>query len=254
VIDLTGKTALVTGSSRGIGKACALRLAESGADVVINYVTSRSAAEEVARSIMSMGRRAAVVKADVTFQEDVVSMVDYIRDSFGSLDIVISNAASGGFRPLIATTPMNFEAAMNTNVRALMFLVQSALPLLERSAGRSKVIGISSHGSFLALPMYGIIGATKAALESMIRHFALEIGNRGVNLNVLLAGLVETDSSTQIPGFQQFSKATQERLMVGKRTLLASDVADAALYLASPLSDLVQGQTLIVDGGASIHA
>ena len=254
MIDLTGHVALVTGSSRGIGSACAMRLAESGADVIVNYVTSRSAAEEVARRILALGRRSVVVKADISEEEDVLSMINFVRDTFGVLDILVSNAATGGFRPLLATTARNFEAAMNTNVRALLFLIQVALPLLERSKGRAKVIGISSLGSIKAMPMYGLTGSTKAALESMIRHFALEIGNRGINLNVIQAGLVDTDSTHQIPNFRRVMELQKSKNMVGERQLMPEDVADAVLYLASPLSDMVQGQTLVIDGGASINA
>src|SRR4029450_6310247 len=127
MIDLSGKVALVTGSSRGIGRACAVRLAEAGADVIVNYVTSRSAAEEVAREISNLGRRTALVKADVSEQDDVVSLMDFVRDTFGRLDILVSNAATGGFRALLATNPRHFEAAMNTNVRALLYLVQAAM-------------------------------------------------------------------------------------------------------------------------------
>jgi enoyl-[acyl-carrier protein] reductase III len=252
MIDLTGRVALVTGSSRGIGRACALRLAEAGADVIVNYVTSRSAAEEVSEQISALGRRTAIVKADVSEQDDVISMIDFIKDTFGNLDILVSNAATGGFRPLLTTTARHFEAAMNTNVRALIFLIQASLPLLERSEGCAKVIGLSSHGSHLALPMYGLIGSTKAALESIIRHFALEIGKRGVNLNVVQAGLVETDSTRQLPGSEQLFLRSQTASMVKDRIMDVGAVADAVLYLASPLSDMIQGQTLVVDGGASI--
>ncbi len=161
MIDLSGRVALVTGSSRGIGKECAIRLAEAGADIIVNYSTSKTAAEEVAKTIQRLGRRVAIVKADVTWQEDVISMMKFVDDAFGSLDILVSNAASGGFRPLTGTTALNFEAAMNTNVRALLFLVQAALPMLERSKGHAKVIGLSSHGSVLALPMYGLVAAPR---------------------------------------------------------------------------------------------
>lgn len=254
MIDLQGRVALVTGSSQGIGKACALRLAEAGADVVVNYVSSRSAAEEVAGSIQAMGRRTAVVKADVGEQDDVNAMMQFVQEAFGRLDVLVSNAATGGFRPLMLATAQHFETAMNTNVRSLIFLMQAALPLLTQGPWRAKVIGLSSHGSFLALPMYGIVGSSKAALESLIRHFALEIGDQGVNLNVVQAGLVDTNSSRNIPNLAEVQAGWTARSMVGDRPLEAGDVADVVVYLASPLSDMVQGQTIVVDGGVSIHA
>ncbi|HYU53208.1 MAG TPA: SDR family oxidoreductase [Gemmatimonadaceae bacterium] len=254
MIDLSGRVALVTGSSRGIGRACAIRLAEAGADVIINYVTSHSAADEVARQVAALGRRTAIVKADVSEQSDIIAMVSFVRDAFGALDILVSNAATGGFRPLLATTARQFEAAMNTNVRALVFLVQAALPLLEQRQGRARVIAISSHGSHLALPMYGLIGSTKAALESLIRHFAFELGKRGINLNVVQAGLVETDSTRAIPDHEALFARARARTLARDCQVDAGDVADAVVYLSSDLSAMVQGHVLVVDGGASIHA
>jgi len=253
MIDLTGKVALITGGSRGIGRACAERLAEAGADIAINYVSSIEHAQETVAAVQQLGRRAVAIRADVSEQEDVSEMIDHVRQTFGRLDILVSNAATGGFRLLIGASARNFEAAMNTNVRALMFLVQSALPLLERSNGRSKVVALSSHGSQMALPMYGLIGASKAALEAMVRHLTLEIGDRGINLNVVMAGLVETDSTRHIPNSRQIFDSRRDKTMTGQRMLTPADVADAVLYLASPLSDQVQGATLVVDGGAAIH-
>lgn len=255
MIDLSGKVALVTGSSRGIGKACALRLAEAGADVVVNYVTNRQAAMELADTIANLGREVLVVKADVSEEDDVRSMMEAVKERFGRLDILVSNAATGGFRPLLGATERNFQAAFHTNVLALVYLVQAALPLMERKEGdgRSKVIALSSHGSHMALPFYGLIGSSKAALESLVRHLTLEVGNRGVNVNVVKAGLVETDSTRKVPYADKMFAARTERSMVGDRALEPSDVADAVLFLASPLSDLVQGETLTVDGGMAIH-
>ena len=254
MIDLTGKVALITGSSRGIGRTCAIRLAEAGADIVVNYVSSRSAAEDVAREVMARGREVAVIKADMGEPEDVEVMIDYVRDTFGRIDVLVSNAATGGFRPLVATMPKHFEAAMRINVQAFISLVQSALPLLERSEGRSSVIAMSSHGSHRALPAYGLIGSTKAALESMVRHFALELGGRGINFNIVQAGLVETDSFLQMPYREKILEAKRARSLTGDRYLSAEDVADCVTFLASPMSDLVQGATLVVDAGANILA
>lgn len=253
MIDLTGKVALVTGSSRGIGRACALALADAGADVVINYVSSEESALEVAEQIHAMGRSVAVIRADVSEREDVDEMIKEVKMIFGGLDILVSNAATGGFRPLIATSDRNFEAAMNMNVRPVLYLIQAALPLLESSEDRAKVIAISSHGSFMALPMYGTIGCSKAALESVMRHFALELGDRNVNFNIVRAGLVPTDSTSRLPGAQEMFAGRIHKSMTGDRLLEAEDVANTVLYLASPLSDLVQGETITVDGGAAIH-
>lgn len=254
MINLEGKVALVTGGSRGIGRACALRLAEAGADVVVNYVTSESAAREVAEAVLLQGRRAAIVKADVGEAEDVASLVEFIEANFGRLDILVSNAATGGFRSLLEASPRNFEAAMKTNVLALLHLVQQSVGLLERSPGRAKVITLSSHGSHLALPMYGLIGGSKAALESIVRHLALELGGRGINFNVVKAGAVETDSTRRLPFADELFSGGNYRGMTGDRQLTVEDVANAVLFLASDLADMVQGETLTVDCGAAVHA
>ncbi len=254
MIDLTGRVALVTGGSRGIGQACVLRLAEAGADVVINYVTSQAASERVAEQVQALGVRVATVKADVGERDDCESMMEFVDQQFGRLDILVSNAATGGFRPLLALTARNFEATMKTNVMALIQLVQSGVRLLERADGRGKVIAISSHGSSMAIPMYGAVGSSKAAMESICRHLALELGERGINVNVVKAGLVETDSTRKIPYADQLFASRKFRSMTGDRFLEVGDVANAMLFLASPLSDMVQGETLTVDGGAQVHA
>jgi len=253
MINLENYVALVTGGSRGIGRATALRLAEAGADVVLNYVTSQSSAREVAEQITALGRRAATVKADVSEPEDILSMAAFVGKEFGKIDIVVSNAASGGFRHVMDATPKHFEAAMKTNVQALMLLAQACVPWMTDESHRRKIIALSSHGSHLALPAYGLIGASKAALESLARHLALELGNRGINVNVVLAGLVETDSTRSFPGAETAFETVDARRLVNGRSLSPDEVANAVLFLASPLSDLVQGQTLVVDGGETLH-
>ena len=148
-------------------------------------------------------------------QDDVISMMDFIKEHFDGLDIMVSNAATGGFRHLLATNARHFEAAMNTNVRALLFLMQVAMPMLERTEGRAKAIALSSHGPHRAQPMYGLIGSTKASLESLVRHFAMDVGGRGVNLNIVKAGLVQTES------FKQLRQAWAGAL--GPQVILAQD-------------------------------
>ena len=253
MIDLSGQVALVTGGSRGIGRACAIKLAEAGADVVINYVTSRTAAMEVAVAVDRLGCKAYVVKADMGEEDDVESMVEFIANTIGKLDIIVSNAATGGFRPLLASNTRHFHTTMNINVLSLVYLTKAALPLLEQGPHRGKVVAISSTGSHMALPMYGLIGGSKAALESIARHLTLEVGDRGVNVNVVKAGLVDTDSTRRIPFSDRILAQRNDKCMVGERELMPEDVANAVLFLASPLSDLIQGETITVDGGAAIH-
>ncbi|MDR2171978.1 MAG: SDR family oxidoreductase [Planctomycetaceae bacterium] len=252
-IDLTNKVALVTGASRGIGRATAIQLASAGADVIVNYMTSRSAAEDTANEIIQLGRQAWIIKADVSEKEDVETMFDFIKNEIGRLDILVSNAATGGFRPLLAASNKNFDAAFHTNVLALMYLVQSAIPLMEKKPTRGKIITISSHGAIAGLPMYGLVGSSKAALESLVRHFTLEIGDRGININVVRAGLVATDSSKRLPNAEQLFKNQINFTQVGERILAPEDVANTILFLASPLSDMIQGETITIDGGAAIR-
>ncbi|MHB1861429.1 MAG: SDR family oxidoreductase [Gemmatimonadaceae bacterium] len=251
MIDLSNKICLVTGASRGIGRASALRLALAGADVAVNYLTSQGAAREVAEEIRQMGRQAAVVKADVSEPDDVRAMVEFLGERFGRLDALVSNVATGGFRSLADTTPQHIQAAMATNVTPLLTLTQAALPLFAKAEGRAKVVAMSSHGSHRALPAYATIGTSKAALESLVRHLALELGGH-INFNIVLAGLVETDS-TRIAPPEAFERA-RAAMMVDGRPLTAGDVADAVVFLCSAVSDLIQGQTIIVDGGASLRA
>ena len=216
-------------------------------------MTSGREADELAAQIAALGRNVACVRADVGQEEDVEDMVGFVRQEFGRLDVLVHNAATGGFRPLAATTQRHFDAAMHTNVLSLVHLLKAAAPLLESATARGKVVVLSSHGTHMALPMYGLIGGSKAALTALARHWALELGDRGVNVNVVEAGLVETDSTRRLPGAAEMFAGRKHKTMMGERMLEACDVADAVLFLASPLSDLVQGQTLVVDGGAAIH-
>lgn len=255
MIDLRDCVALVTGGSRGIGRATALRLARAGADVVITYLNARGDAEETAEAVQALGRRTVAVRVDLSEPEDAANLVDYVADEFGRLDFIVSNAAGGGFRPLLSTDPDQLERALRINVSAFMVLLERAAPHLERSPDetRSKVVSISSWGAERALPMYGAIGACKAALESMTRHAALELGPRGVNVNCVRAGVVDTASLRELPGSEHVLAERRTRSLVGDVDLSPEAVADAVLYLCSPLAERVQGHTLIVDGGQSLH-
>ncbi len=250
---LDGRVALVTGASRGIGRGTALRLAEEGADIVINYASSRSNADSLAEQIAAMGRNAYVIKADVSQKDDVDSMINYIRTEIGQLDIIVSNAATGGFRPMMSATLNNFRAAFETNTLPMILLTQAAADLLGKSQWRGKVVGISSHGAHKALPQYGLIGASKAALEAIVRHLALELGEK-INFNIVKAGLVDTDSGRRLPNSDILFQEAPKHACVGNRLVTPRDVGNAILFLCTPESDMVQGTVLLVDGGADIHS
>lgn len=257
MIDLSGQVALVTGGSRGIGQATAVALARAGADVAITYLNAPEDAQDTAASVLELGRRALVLRADLSEIEDAALVVDAVVEGLGRLDVVVSNAAGGGFRPIMEVDADNFAYAMNLNVRALLLLAQAAAPHLERrgdGAARARIITLSSWGAERALPMYGAIGASKAALESATRHLALELGPRGVNVNCVRAGVVDTGAIRTLPGAQAVLDARRQRALAGDRNVTPEDVAHAVVFLASRMADQVQGQTLIVDGGTSLHA
>jgi enoyl-[acyl-carrier protein] reductase III len=245
VIDLTGQVALVTGGSRGIGRGIALRLAQAGADVVLNFVQAREEADRTAEQIAALGRRVAEVQADVSEPEDIQAMLEWIGETFGRLNVLVSTAVDRAESRLLDATPERFTAAMNTNARALILLVQSALPWLRSSSGRGKVVAISDWSAAFAAPGWGLRGASKAAMESAVRHLALELGTQGINVNAVQVGTIDGDARGQSP--QEFPHQSTER-----RSFSAEAVADAVLFLASPLSDFLQGQTLVVDGGLSV--
>lgn len=254
MITLQNAVSLVTGSSRGIGRAIALKLAQSGSDVCVTYLNSPRDARELAEEIQALGRRAIVVKADMSEAEDIEALVEVLSTEFGKLDVLVSNAAGGGFRTLLDSSVSQFEYAMRINVQALMLLARYATPLLQKSTlARAKLLTMSSLGGTRALPMYGLIGAAKGAVESMTRHLAYELGPLGINVNCICAGTVDTGALDFLPNKEAILSARRQRSLVGDSDLTPEDVAGVALFLASPLADKIQGQTLVIDGGTSIH-
>ena len=179
--------------------------------------------------------------------------MDVIGEHFGQLDIIVSNAAAGGFRPLTQVTPAGFDSILRMNTAPLLWLTQTALPLLQASKGISRVIAISSHGSIRGIANYGLIGTSKAALESLVRHLAFELGRSGVNFNAIMPGIVATDAIRTLPGAAGMLKSVEDQILVRDRMLQPADVAGTVLFLASSLSELIQGQVIVVDGGISIR-
>ena len=249
MFKLDGKVALITGGSRGIGRAIALRLAEYGADVVVNYVRHRGDAEDTVAAIEKKGVRCLAVKANVAQEEDVIRMYDEIRKRHDRLDIVVSNAASGVLKPAMELTIRHWNWAMDINARALLTLTQHAVPMM-RAGGR--ILAVSSLGAVRAVPNYTVVGASKAALESLVRHLAVELGPKGINVNTISAGVVDTDALKKFPNRDEIINLSLARTPLGRLTT-PEDVADLALFLCSDLATMIHGQTVVVDGGYAIQ-
>lgn len=255
-IDFTGQAALVTGGSRGIGRAIAVRLAGAGARVAINFLRNRKAAEETARTIAEAGGEALILRANVAEEEHVERMVAEIREKFGRLDILVSNAASGVLKPASEITARHFEWTVQINAQAFLLLVQKALPLLEAHASASapaRVLAVSSLGAIRAIPFYAAVGASKGALESLVRHLALELGPRHIRVNIVSPGVVDTDALRHFPNREAMLEFSARHTPAG-RLVSPEDVADVVLLLSSPLAAMIHGQTIVVDGGYSIVA
>jgi len=245
---LCGKTALVTGGSRGIGRAIALKLAKAGCDVALLYHLSHDEAEEVCHAVRGIGRRAQAVQADVSDPEIMSESFEALQKHFDRFDIVVSNAATGVLKPALELTLKHWRRCMETNALALAFLAQHAVPLMP-AGGR--IIAISSLGAARAIPKYAFIGASKAALESLVRSLAQELGPRGIRVNVVSAGVVDTDALKSFPNREQLLEEFARRAPAGP-TLTPADVADAVYLLCQPEAAMITGHTLVVDAGYCI--
>jgi len=249
MIDLQGKVALVTGGSRGIGRAVALRLAGQGAAVVINYVRHRSSAEETVAAIEAVGGQCLALKANLADGASLNAMFVELRRHYERLDILVSNAASGVLRPVMELTSHHWDWAVNVNARALLLLTQQAAPLMGRGG---RIVAISSIGAVRAIPGYTVVGASKGALESLVRHLAVELGPLGMTINTVRAGVVDTDALKKFPNREEILAGSMARTPQGRLTT-PEDVADVTLFLCSNLAAMVHGQTIVVDGGYAIH-
>jgi len=250
-LKIRGKRALVTGSSRGIGRSIALSLADLKVDVAINYLRNRARAEETAREIEARGVRALVVKGNVAKPDHVERVFKAIDDSWGGLDIVVSNAASGVLRPARELTLHHFDWAMHINAAALLPITQQFLQISAR--GDKTLVAVSSLGALRAIPNYTAVGASKAALESMVRHLAAEFAPEGMRINAVSAGTVDTDALLHFPNREELLEGARKRTPAG-RLVRPQDVANVVVYLCTEYASMIHGQTLIVDGGYSILA
>ncbi len=242
---LGNKVAIVTGASRGIGRAIAEALAAEGATVVVNHRASAAQAREVVAAIEHAGGRAAAIQADMGVVADVRRLVRAAVERFGRLDILVNNAAVGALTPFSQVTERQFDQNFAVNARGPFFLIQEAAPLM-REGGR--IINISSCGTHIAqlsahLAVYLM---SKGALEQIAHTFAKELGARGITINSVLPGLVETELASMIPEARRNS--TVARTALG-RAGLPEDIAGVVVFLAGDAARWITGQSISVTGG-----
>ena len=245
---LTNKVALVTGAARGIGRAIARKLGSEGCDVAVNYYNSADESEALCAEIRALGRRSVAIQGSVGIPDSVDEIFAAFARNFDRLDIVVSNAASGVLKPTVEMGLKHFRWCMETNALALNLLAQRALPLMQ-DGGR--IIAMSSLGSVRAMPGYGFVGASKAALEALARSLAQELGPRGIRVNVVSAGVVDTDALAYFPNRDALLADFARRTPAGP-VLTPEDVAGAVYLLCLPEAAMINGHTLVVDGGFAI--
>ncbi|MGO4501484.1 MULTISPECIES: SDR family NAD(P)-dependent oxidoreductase [unclassified Dyella] len=245
---LTGKTALVTGASRGIGRAAALALAKEGAQVIVHYGNAQKEADAVVKEILAAGGRAQKVAADLSKPDGAHELARQVRDIVGHrLDILVANAGISKAASIEELTVDEFDQLFAVNVRAPYFLVQQLLPIMCKG---SSIIFTSSLVARAVAGTLSAYAATKGAVDTLVKHFAAALGERGIRVNAVAPGVVDTDMSN-------FTKTEEGRdralsMQALKRLATPADIADAMLFLATDGARWVTGETLRVDGGSRL--
>lgn len=242
-----GKSVLVTGGSRGIGRAIAYRFAELGAArVAIGYLRADRAAEEAGAGVRERGAEAVLLRGNIGDPERVVALLAEV----GPLDVIVANAATGVIRPALELEEKHWDWTLNGNARSLFTLARRAAPSMPPG---SAIVAISSLGATRVLEDYAAVGVSKAALEALVRYLAVELAPAGIRVNAVSAGLVETGALDYFANREQMLAYFRSRTPAG-RLVEPADVAEAVCFLASPSADMIRGQTLVVDGGYSVLA
>ena len=247
-----GKRVFITGGSGTIGRALCERFAARGAHIAFSYFSGHEAADATLRAVSraSGGKEPLVLRGNLWEPDAGASLAKELLAEWDHVDVFISNAASGVLKPTQELSAKHWDWCININARSFLLLANALAPKMP-SGGR--MLALSSYGATKAIPMYAAIGASKAALESIVRNLALELGPKGITVNAISPGIVETQALDYFPNKEDLIKVARMKTSMG-RLVTPDDVADVAEFMASPLADMIHGQTIHVDGGYSILA
>lgn len=250
--DLSGSLALVTGASRGIGRAAALALAHAGADLLLGVRPSSDVAE-LASSIRDMGRRVDILHMDAGVIDRCLSAIDKTIEQVGPIDILVNNVGGGIADAALDVTPTGFDQVMSLNVKAAFFISQVvARNLIEVNRG-GNIINVSSQASLVALPGESVYCLAKAAVSHMTRCLAVEWGEYGIRVNAVCPTFIETPGTAKALSKPAFKQDTIDRIAALHRLGQPREVAGAIAFLASPAASLITGHNLVIDGGWTIR-
>ncbi|MEW5875117.1 MAG: SDR family oxidoreductase [Candidatus Zixiibacteriota bacterium] len=246
--DLEGKVSVITGGTKGIGRAIAVRLAARGSDIVVNYFRSRSAADETVAELQALGVRALAVRGNIGNKDFHPKLFEEVRQMFGKVDILVSNAALGLFANIMEVDQRAWDLSLHTNAEAMLFCAQMAVPMMPDGG---KIVALSSLGSIRYIPGYSAIGISKAAIETLTRYLAYELAPRAINVNAVSGGFIDTDALKSFPNYDEMLREVVRRTPFG-RVGTPDEVADVAVFLCTGAARWITGQVIIVDGGYTL--
>jgi len=247
-MKLAGKVALVTGSSKGIGRGIATRFAQEGADVVINYNRSPGGAQEVLSEVEAAGRRGLIVQADLGNVNEIRKLIATTVEHFGRLDILVNNAGVETHAPFWEVKEEDYDRVLNTNLKGVFFATQAMVQHLKQTKRQGKIVNVSSVHEEIPFPNFAAYCASKGGLKMLTRNLAVELGPLGITINSIAPGAIETPINSKL-----LNDPTKLNSLLGQIPLARlgkpKDVASVAVFLASDDADYVTGSTYYVDGG-----
>ncbi|QHO63588.1 SDR family NAD(P)-dependent oxidoreductase [Candidatus Chazhemtobacterium aquaticus] len=248
MFSLAGKKALVTGGSRGIGRGVVLALAEQGADVVINFTSNKNKAEAVAQEVEAKGRKALIIQADVSKRSEVVSMFEQIKQEWGGLDILVNNAGVLRGGEFSEFSEEMLDEVLGVNLKGQFFCAQEAVKMMKNGGRIINIASISSGGMGVGFAQIEAYTASKGGVIGLTENLALDLGPKGINVNAIAPGAIDTDMSRGTSDDKEMGEAVLRRTPKG-RVGKPEDIGAAAAFLASDEADYITGVTLYVDGG-----